>query len=442
MDLRTARQPRCDCGDHLWRERVCKHILAALLREGDERVLSRRRRPGPHGLRAPPGARPEPLSGAPPPPPGGTYRARGRWSTSGQPPRADVLAEGDQEAVDLHPVALAGASPPAPPSSAPGSARATYPQRLVTRCTWTSTPMRGWPHAIPSTRLAHFGPTPRKARSTSRSQGSSPPCSSTTRRAISRICAALRLVEGAGADQRVELRGREAPASPPGCGRARRGPRATAIITSSRVRIERMHATSCSKARVEALVGQLEERRLGEGLHRLRGAAGRPGEVEGALGHGGRGTRGVPEAARRARLAPRTPGRSLGPRAAHGRVALALSAALADHHPLRVGTVARSGVFVSCCRDSGMPATFWPRVARALVDAVVGQPRRVEVGPAVRARPRSPPRANISSPMRVLVLDLLRVEGRVHVSLLRHALLLVWIAGMLRVRVVSRSLHG
>ena len=31
--------PRCDCGDHLWRDRVCKHMLAALLREGDEQVL-------------------------------------------------------------------------------------------------------------------------------------------------------------------------------------------------------------------------------------------------------------------------------------------------------------------------------------------------------------------------------------------------------------------
>ena len=40
VDLYTASLPRCDCGDHLWRERVCKHILAALLREGDERVLT------------------------------------------------------------------------------------------------------------------------------------------------------------------------------------------------------------------------------------------------------------------------------------------------------------------------------------------------------------------------------------------------------------------
>jgi len=39
VDLYTAHHPRCDCGDHLWRERICKHILAALLREGNERVV-------------------------------------------------------------------------------------------------------------------------------------------------------------------------------------------------------------------------------------------------------------------------------------------------------------------------------------------------------------------------------------------------------------------
>lgn len=39
VDLYGAHQPRCDCGDHLWRERVCKHILAALLREGNEGVV-------------------------------------------------------------------------------------------------------------------------------------------------------------------------------------------------------------------------------------------------------------------------------------------------------------------------------------------------------------------------------------------------------------------
>lgn len=39
VDLSTRTHPRCDCGDHLWRDRICKHILAALLREGNERVL-------------------------------------------------------------------------------------------------------------------------------------------------------------------------------------------------------------------------------------------------------------------------------------------------------------------------------------------------------------------------------------------------------------------
>ena len=40
VDLFASDLPRCDCGDHLWRDRICKHILAALLREGDERVLT------------------------------------------------------------------------------------------------------------------------------------------------------------------------------------------------------------------------------------------------------------------------------------------------------------------------------------------------------------------------------------------------------------------
>jgi hypothetical protein len=39
VDLYTAGHPKCDCGDHLWRDKICKHILAALLREGNERVL-------------------------------------------------------------------------------------------------------------------------------------------------------------------------------------------------------------------------------------------------------------------------------------------------------------------------------------------------------------------------------------------------------------------
>src|SRR5688572_607841 len=39
VDLYTMSFPRCDCGDHLWRERICKHILAALLREGNDTVV-------------------------------------------------------------------------------------------------------------------------------------------------------------------------------------------------------------------------------------------------------------------------------------------------------------------------------------------------------------------------------------------------------------------
>src|SRR5215218_815622 len=39
VDLYTTSHPRCDCGDHLWREQICKHILAALLREGHDRVV-------------------------------------------------------------------------------------------------------------------------------------------------------------------------------------------------------------------------------------------------------------------------------------------------------------------------------------------------------------------------------------------------------------------
>ena len=40
VDLRSPFHPRCDCGDHLWRDQVCKHILVALLHEGDPRVIS------------------------------------------------------------------------------------------------------------------------------------------------------------------------------------------------------------------------------------------------------------------------------------------------------------------------------------------------------------------------------------------------------------------
>ena len=39
VDLYTANPPRCDCADHLWRDALCKHILAALHREGHEQVI-------------------------------------------------------------------------------------------------------------------------------------------------------------------------------------------------------------------------------------------------------------------------------------------------------------------------------------------------------------------------------------------------------------------
>jgi uncharacterized Zn finger protein len=32
--------PKCDCGDYLWRDRACKHILAAMLQEGHASVIS------------------------------------------------------------------------------------------------------------------------------------------------------------------------------------------------------------------------------------------------------------------------------------------------------------------------------------------------------------------------------------------------------------------
>ena len=40
VDLYSTSHPRCDCGDHLWREQLCKHILAGLLREGNDRVVT------------------------------------------------------------------------------------------------------------------------------------------------------------------------------------------------------------------------------------------------------------------------------------------------------------------------------------------------------------------------------------------------------------------
>jgi hypothetical protein len=39
VDLDTPNHPRCDCGDHVWRDALCKHILLALLCEGDSTIV-------------------------------------------------------------------------------------------------------------------------------------------------------------------------------------------------------------------------------------------------------------------------------------------------------------------------------------------------------------------------------------------------------------------
>lgn len=39
VDLIDPEVERCDCADHLLRQVVCKHLLACLLREGDDRVI-------------------------------------------------------------------------------------------------------------------------------------------------------------------------------------------------------------------------------------------------------------------------------------------------------------------------------------------------------------------------------------------------------------------
>jgi hypothetical protein len=64
VDLHSRLVPRCDCGDHLWREQICKHILAAMLREGDERVI---REVGGAGARPPRARRLARAAEAPPP---------------------------------------------------------------------------------------------------------------------------------------------------------------------------------------------------------------------------------------------------------------------------------------------------------------------------------------------------------------------------------------
>jgi hypothetical protein len=39
VDLTDPQCERCDCGDHAWHQAVCQHLLACLLREGDERIV-------------------------------------------------------------------------------------------------------------------------------------------------------------------------------------------------------------------------------------------------------------------------------------------------------------------------------------------------------------------------------------------------------------------
>lgn len=40
VDLIDPAMERCDCADFIWRQLVCQHMLACLLREGDERVVA------------------------------------------------------------------------------------------------------------------------------------------------------------------------------------------------------------------------------------------------------------------------------------------------------------------------------------------------------------------------------------------------------------------
>lgn len=40
VDLIDPAMERCDCADFTWRQTVCQHLLACLLREGDERVVA------------------------------------------------------------------------------------------------------------------------------------------------------------------------------------------------------------------------------------------------------------------------------------------------------------------------------------------------------------------------------------------------------------------
>lgn len=40
VDLTDDTSNPCDCGDHTWRGHLCKHALAALLFEGNPRVIT------------------------------------------------------------------------------------------------------------------------------------------------------------------------------------------------------------------------------------------------------------------------------------------------------------------------------------------------------------------------------------------------------------------
>ena len=40
VDLKDPSHPACDCGDHAFRDKVCKHIIRALLAVGDRRTIT------------------------------------------------------------------------------------------------------------------------------------------------------------------------------------------------------------------------------------------------------------------------------------------------------------------------------------------------------------------------------------------------------------------
>lgn len=43
LDLYDPEHRRCDCEDHAWRERICKHLAAVLITLGDYRMWCRLR---------------------------------------------------------------------------------------------------------------------------------------------------------------------------------------------------------------------------------------------------------------------------------------------------------------------------------------------------------------------------------------------------------------